>query len=91
MLLFDLHAGHDRHSGPQKVFVILSLLKKNLHGKPLHNFDVVSRGVFRGQQAESGSACPGDVEDVTVIGPPVRIDGNLSRLVRVACLRAVSP
>src|SRR5579872_7078260 len=50
-LLFCNDCGLDGHANAQQMIGILARIKQNLHRNALHNFDVISGGIFRRQQA----------------------------------------
>jgi len=59
------------------MFGILAFIERDLYREPLHDLDVISCSVFRGQQTESRSAGPRKVQDVAVVNAAIRVDRNL--------------
>jgi len=65
---------------------ILRGVEQDSHRQPLYYFDVITGGVFRGQQAETVAAGTWQVFHVTAIIPAEGIDVNRDLLAR--CMRA---
>ena len=80
----DVDRRHHGHPGAQRIRLKLpGIIKDDLHRHPLNDFHVVARGVFRGQEAESGAAAALKAVDVgrkLQIG--VAIDGHDNGLAR---------
>src|SRR3954453_9691089 len=78
----SLHSnlGYHGHSKTQKELRILAGFENDLNRYTLYHFYVIAGRVLRRQEAEEGSGCAGDVEDMTVVGAAVGVDRNFHRL-----------
>ncbi len=66
--------GRHRHAGTQLVIVVRARIEHDLDRNALHDFHVVSGGIFRRQQAEAGAAGAGDAVHLAVVGSAVGVD-----------------
>src|ERR1035437_5982351 len=62
----DLHPRFNGHPGPQKALRIFIRVEANSNREPLHDFDIVSRRVFRREQAEKSAGGAGHVFEVAI-------------------------
>src|SRR5258708_21028019 len=75
-----LHARHHRHAGAERPAGIQRIVEHDLDWNALHHLDVVSRGIFRRQQAEGGAAAALEAVDMAVEGlVGVGVDADLDR------------
>src|SRR5215472_10820809 len=65
------------HAQPQQVLRVLAGFEDDLDGNPLHHLDVIPGRVLRREYAEERTGRAGDVENVSLIGAAIGIDGDL--------------
>src|SRR5271168_4368405 len=58
--LFRYHRGIHIHARPQHGFFWRNGIEDDFHGNALHDFHVISRGVFRGQETQHRASGSGD-------------------------------
>ena len=56
------------------MIVVRARIEHDLDRDALHYFHVISRGVFRRQQAEAGAAGSGNAVDLAVVGSAIGVD-----------------
>src|SRR5207247_6655084 len=78
----QIHLGDDVHARPELKITVLSRVKDDFYRNPLHDFDVVARGIFRRKQAEKRTGRSGDAVDVAFVAPSIGIGIKNHRLAR---------
>src|SRR5271156_1423630 len=81
--LFRYHRGIYIHARPQHGFFLWNGIEDDFHGNALHHLHVVSRGVFRREQAQHRASGSGDGIDMAAKHAAVGIDTDLRLLPRL--------
>src|SRR5580700_8527847 len=81
--LLHSYFGFNGHTWPQEMLRVLSLLEYDFHWDALHHLYVIASGILGWQQAEARTRRAANVENVSVIGPAVRVHRNLYGLTRL--------
>src|SRR5208282_1725828 len=76
----QVHVRHHVHARAKPPIFILPRIENDLYRNPLHNFHVVSGGIFRRKQAEERPGCSRDAVHMAFQSPPRGIDMNLRSL-----------
>ncbi len=83
-MVAHIHFGFDRHARRQHVPGLL--IEDDFYGNALHDFDIITGGVFRREQTEDSASAILNAVDMPaklVIG--IRIDGDADRLPAPPC------
>src|SRR5437867_486005 len=78
----QIHLRDDVDARSELKVTVLSRLKDDFYGDPLHDFDVVARGIFRRKQAEKRTGRSADAVDVARVAASIGIGIEHHRLTR---------
>src|SRR5262245_28641027 len=75
-----MHLRDDGYARSELKITVLSRLKDDFYGDPLHDFDVIACGIFRRKQAEKWTGRSGDAVDVALVATSIGIRVENHRL-----------
>src|SRR5229473_7148502 len=69
----DIYGGHNIHAWPKLVILVFSRIKDNFYRNALNDFYVITRCIFRREQAEERTGGSGNAVYMTLKCLPARI------------------